>query len=80
MHALPKKVKVNYICHEIQVSPVVDILHIQLAVTVLLSLLQLFSTLTAYIRSLKERQSQKQDRHKIILGNPLGEENPTNFF
>jgi hypothetical protein len=40
----------------------VDILHIQLVVTILLSLLQLFSTLIAYIRSLKERQSHKQDR------------------
>ena len=31
-------------------------------------------TTIAYTRSLKETQSQ--DRHRLILGNPLGEENP----
>jgi hypothetical protein len=49
---------------------IVDILHIQLVVTVLLSLLQLFSTLNAYIRSMKERKSQKQDRHKDYSRKP----------
>ena len=34
-------------------------------------------TTIAYIGSLKETLSQ--DRHQFILGNPLGEENPTNL-
>jgi hypothetical protein len=52
----------------------------QLTITILLSLLKLFSTLNAYVRSLKERQSQKQNRHKDYPRKPLGEENPTNFL
>ena len=48
--------------------------YIPYAYPYIISIQSNFTTI-AYARSLKETQSQ--DRHKFILGNPLGEENPS---
>jgi transposase InsO family protein len=52
----------------------------QLIITVILSLLQLFHTLTAYIRSLKEIQSHKQHRHKYYPRKPSRGRKPNNLL
>ena len=67
---LQGKEEVDRLTHELEITQDVKIPYAQLDI---ISIQFNFTTI-AYAGSLKETQSQ--DRHKFILGNPLGEENP----